>query len=51
MSPWKKPKKPPVTEENCPHPPRKLAKVGTVTKAGVTYEVWRCRACGGRIVQ
>ena len=46
----KKPKPKPA-EEDCPHPARKLSKVGTVTKGGVTYEVWRCRACGGRIVQ
>jgi hypothetical protein len=44
-------KKKKLTEENCPHPRRKLAKVGTVTKGGVTYEVWRCRACGTRVVQ
>jgi hypothetical protein len=49
--PWPKPKKPKPPKEDCQHPPRKLAKVGTVTKAGVTYEVWRCRACGERIVQ
>jgi len=46
-----KKKKPPPAQEECPHPRRKLAKVGTVTKSGVTYEVWRCRRCGARIVQ
>jgi hypothetical protein len=43
-------KKPPE-KDDCQHPPRKLAKVGTVTKGGITYEVWRCRTCGARIVQ
>jgi hypothetical protein len=49
--PFGRKKKPKPTPDTCPHPKRKLAKVGTVTKGGVTYEVWRCRACQGRIVQ
>jgi hypothetical protein len=49
--PFRKKKKHPVSPDDCQHPKRKLSKVGTVTKGGITYEVWRCRRCGERIVQ
>lgn len=47
----RKKKKPKLTPDTCDHPRRKLVRVATVTKGGVTYEIWRCRACGGSIKQ